>query len=129
MPKRSRMNRNQAERWLCRISEKEKKFRLMVTGFPFGRMNTLWRFVSQNNPLAKDSLSPSPEEERDGEAPVQSPSPCFMDVKFPGGYTITMVFSQPQTVVLCVGCSTVLGQPTGGKERLLERSSFRRKQH
>uniref|UniRef100_A0A8C0EA29 40S ribosomal protein S27 n=1 Tax=Bubo bubo TaxID=30461 RepID=A0A8C0EA29_BUBBB len=34
-----------------------------------------------------------------------------------------------QTVVLCVGCSTVLCQPTGGKARLTEGCSFRRKQH
>ncbi|XP_069921168.1 small ribosomal subunit protein eS27-like [Oryctolagus cuniculus] len=52
-----------------------------------------------------------------------------MDVKFPGGYAITTVFSQPQTVVLCAGGSTVLGQPRGGKERPPERSSFRRKQY
>ncbi|XP_012329773.2 small ribosomal subunit protein eS27-like [Aotus nancymaae] len=53
-----------------------------------------------------------------------------MDVKCPVCYKITMVFSHAQTVVLCVvGCSTVLCQPTGGKARLTERCSFRRKQH
>ncbi|TKS88349.1 40S ribosomal protein S27-like [Collichthys lucidus] len=35
-------------------------------------------------------------------------------------YKITTVFSHAQTVVLCVGCSTVLCQPTGGKARLTE---------
>lgn len=30
------------------------------------------------------------------------------------------MFSHAQTVVLCVGCSTVLCQPTGGKARLTE---------
>ncbi|XP_070653555.1 ribosomal protein eS27-like isoform X2 [Bos indicus] len=44
-------------------------------------------------------------------------------------YKITTVFSHAQTVVLCVGCSTVLCQPTGGKARLTEGCSFRRKQH
>uniref|UniRef100_A0A452TZL5 40S ribosomal protein S27 n=1 Tax=Ursus maritimus TaxID=29073 RepID=A0A452TZL5_URSMA len=44
-------------------------------------------------------------------------------------YKITTLFSHAQTVVLCVGCSTVLCQPTGGKARLTERCSFRRKQH
>lgn len=39
---------------------------------------------------------------------------------FPGCYKITTVFSHAQTVVLCVGCSTVLCQPTGGKARLTE---------
>ncbi|XP_012860252.2 40S ribosomal protein S27-like [Echinops telfairi] len=51
-----------------------------------------------------------------------------MDVKGPGCYKITTVFSHAQTVVLCVGCS-VLCQPTGGKARLTEGCSFRRKQH
>uniref|UniRef100_A0A3B4XQX3 40S ribosomal protein S27 n=1 Tax=Seriola lalandi dorsalis TaxID=1841481 RepID=A0A3B4XQX3_SERLL len=41
-------------------------------------------------------------------------------VFFPGCYKITTVFSHAQTVVLCVGCSTVLCQPTGGKARLTE---------
>uniref|UniRef100_A0A8C3CZL8 40S ribosomal protein S27 n=1 Tax=Cairina moschata TaxID=8855 RepID=A0A8C3CZL8_CAIMO len=38
----------------------------------------------------------------------------------PWCYKITTVFSHAQTVVLCVGCSTVLCQPTGGKARLTE---------
>ena len=37
-----------------------------------------------------------------------------------GCYKITTVFSHAQTVVFCVGCSTVLCQPTGGKARLTE---------
>lgn len=40
-----------------------------------------------------------------------------------GCYKITTVFSHAQTVVLCVGCSTVLCQPTGGKARLTEGQS------
>ena len=60
---------------------------------------------------------------------VQSPSSYFMDVKCPGCYKITTVFSHAQKVVLCVGCSTVLCQPTGGKARLIEGCSFRQKQH
>ncbi|XP_065736879.1 small ribosomal subunit protein eS27-like [Phocoena phocoena] len=52
-----------------------------------------------------------------------------MDVKRPGCYKITTVYSHAQTVVLCVGCSTVLCQPTVGKARLTEGCSFRRKQH
>uniref|UniRef100_A0A8B9E3R7 Ribosomal protein S27 like n=1 Tax=Anser cygnoides TaxID=8845 RepID=A0A8B9E3R7_ANSCY len=39
-------------------------------------------------------------------------------------YKITTVFSHAQTVVLCVGCSTVLCQPTGGKARLTEGKYF-----
>ncbi|CAI9152459.1 unnamed protein product [Rangifer tarandus platyrhynchus] len=52
-----------------------------------------------------------------------------MDVKCPGCYKITTVFSHAQTVVLCVGCSSVLCQPTGGKATLTEGCSFRQKQH
>nr|XP_002800403.2 40S ribosomal protein S27-like [Macaca mulatta] len=86
----------------------------------------------ENMPLAKDLLHPSPEEEKRKHKKkrlVQSPNSYFMDVKCPGCYKITMVFSHAQTVVLCVGCSTVLCQPTGGKARLTEGCSFRRKQH
>ena len=43
---------------------------------------------------------------------------------YTGCYKITTVFSHAQTVVLCVGCSTVLCQPTGGKARLTEGMSF-----
>ena len=43
-----------------------------------------------------------------------------MNYLFAGCYKITTVFSAAQTVVLCVGCSTVLCQPTGGKARLTE---------
>uniref|UniRef100_F6PMX5 40S ribosomal protein S27 n=1 Tax=Equus caballus TaxID=9796 RepID=F6PMX5_HORSE len=82
--------------------------------------------------LARDLLHPSLEEEKKKHKKkrlVQSPNSYFMDVKCPGCYKITTVFSHAQTVVLCVGCSTVLCQPTGGKARLTEGCSFRRKQH
>uniref|UniRef100_A0A8D0TGB3 40S ribosomal protein S27 n=1 Tax=Sus scrofa TaxID=9823 RepID=A0A8D0TGB3_PIG len=71
-------------------------------------------------PLAKD-LHPSPAEERGNNKKclVQSPNSYFMEVKCPGCYKITTIFSHTQ-VVLCAGCSTVLYQPTGGKARLTE---------
>ena len=47
-----------------------------------------------------------------------------MDVKCPGCFNITTVFSHAQTVVICSGCSTVLCQPTGGKARLMEGMYF-----
>uniref|UniRef100_A0A667YX41 40S ribosomal protein S27 n=1 Tax=Myripristis murdjan TaxID=586833 RepID=A0A667YX41_9TELE len=74
-------------------------------------------------PLAKDLLHPSLDHERKQHKKkrlVQTPNSYFMDVKCPGCYKITTVFSHAQTVVLCVGCSTVLCQPTGGKARLTE---------
>ncbi|KAL4696412.1 hypothetical protein H8957_001411 [Semnopithecus entellus] len=74
-------------------------------------------------PLAKDLLHPSPEEEKRKHKKkrlVQNPNSYFMDVKCPGCYKVTTVFSHAQTV-LC--------QPTGGKARLREGCSFRRKQH
>ncbi|NWV67316.1 RS27L protein, partial [Malurus elegans] len=73
--------------------------------------------------LAKDLVHPSLEDEKRKHKKkrlVQSPNSYFMDVKCPGCYKITTVFSHAQTVVLCVGCSTVLCQPTGGKARLTE---------
>ncbi|XP_032380573.1 40S ribosomal protein S27-like isoform X1 [Etheostoma spectabile] len=83
-------------------------------------------------PLARDLLHPTIEHERRQHKKkrlVQSPNSYFMDVKCPGCYKITTVFSHAQTVVLCVGCSTVLCQSKGGKARLTEGCSFRRKQH
>mmetsp|Transcript_1385 Transcript_1385/g.2486 ORF Transcript_1385/g.2486 Transcript_1385/m.2486 type:complete len:83 (-) Transcript_1385:42-290(-) len=58
---------------------------------------------------------------------VQSPNSFFMDVKCPGCFNITTVFSHAQTVVLCGSCNVMLCQPTGGKARLTEGCSFRRK--
>jgi small subunit ribosomal protein S27e len=79
-----------------------------------------------NMPLAKDLLHPRPEDEKRKhklKRLVQHPNSYFMDVKCPGCYKITTVFSHAQTVVLCVGCSTVLCQPTGGRARLTEGTS------
>ena len=42
-------------------------------------------------------------------------------------YCSTTVFSHSQTVVVCGNCQTVLCQPTGGKARLTEGCSFRKK--
>ena len=67
---------------------------------------------------------------------VQSPNSFFMDVKCQGCFNMcvaarvtcsTTVFSHSQTVVLCGSCNAVLCQPTGGRARLTEGCSFRRK--
>ena len=58
---------------------------------------------------------------------VQSPNSYFMDVKCQGCLQITVVFSNSQTVVVCPACSAVLCTPTGGKARLTEGCSFRKK--
>ncbi|XP_013966871.2 small ribosomal subunit protein eS27-like [Canis lupus baileyi] len=74
-------------------------------------------------PLAKDLLRlPLEEEKRKHKKKhlVQSPNSYFINVKCPGCYKITTVFSHAQIVVLCVSCSTILCQPTGGKARLTE---------
>ncbi|BCR91569.1 40S ribosomal eS27 domain-containing protein [Aspergillus chevalieri] len=80
--------------------------------------------------LAVDLLNPTPQAEARKhklKTLVPQPRSFFMDVKCPGCFTITTVFSHAQTVVICAGCSTVLCQPTGGKARLTEGCSFRRK--
>uniref|UniRef100_A0A8I3Q6C9 40S ribosomal protein S27-like n=2 Tax=Canis lupus TaxID=9612 RepID=A0A8I3Q6C9_CANLF len=73
-------------------------------------------------PLVKDLLHSSPEEKRKHKKKhlVQTPNSYFMDMKCPGCYKITTAGAKPlrhpgipQTVVLCVGCSTVLCQPIG----------------
>ena len=58
---------------------------------------------------------------------VQSPNSFFMDIKCPGCFQITTVFSHAQTVVLCQGCNIHLCEPTGGKARLTEGCSYRKK--
>ncbi|XP_032103242.1 40S ribosomal protein S27-like, partial [Sapajus apella] len=86
----------------------------------------------ENIRLAKDLLHPSLEEEKrkhEKKRLVHGPNSYFTDVKCTGCCKITTVFSHAQTVVLCVGCSSVLCQPTGGKARLTEGCSFRKKQH
>uniref|UniRef100_Q29CR5 40S ribosomal protein S27 n=1 Tax=Drosophila pseudoobscura pseudoobscura TaxID=46245 RepID=Q29CR5_DROPS len=81
-------------------------------------------------PLAKDLLHPLPAEEKRKhklKRLVQHPNSYFMDVKCPGCYRITTVFSHAQGVVVCAGCATILCQPTGGRAKLTEGCSFRRK--
>ncbi|KAL6002900.1 40S ribosomal protein S27-B [Asimina triloba] len=58
---------------------------------------------------------------------VQSPNSFFMDVKCQGCFNITTVFTHSWTVVVCGNCQTVLCQPTGGRARLTEGCSFRKK--
>ncbi|XP_022380574.1 40S ribosomal protein S27-like [Enhydra lutris kenyoni] len=80
----------------------------------------------------KGLLHQSPEEEKKKPKTkhlVQSPNYYFMDVKCPACYKITILFSHAPTLVLCVGCSTVLCQPMGGKARLKEGYSFSWKQY
>lgn len=69
------------------------------------------------------------EEKKNMKLPAQSSNSCFMDVKCPGYYKITVAFSHVQAVVLCVGRSAVLCQPTGGEAKLRGSCSFTRKQH
>ncbi|KAF0045436.1 hypothetical protein F2P81_001965 [Scophthalmus maximus] len=100
------------------------QIRLLEIIIPTARLSDGFRFILTNFLiLAKDLLHPSLEEEKRTHKKkrlVQCPNSYFMDVKCPGCYKITTVFSHAQTVVLCVGCSTVLCQPTGGKARLTE---------
>eukprot|EP00811_Abedinium_folium_P021892 NODE_31113_length_403_cov_4.123188.p2 GENE.NODE_31113_length_403_cov_4.123188~~NODE_31113_length_403_cov_4.123188.p2 ORF type:complete len:83 (+),score=17.25 NODE_31113_length_403_cov_4.123188:107-355(+) len=77
-----------------------------------------------------DLLHPDPSEEKRKhklKRMIQSPNSYFIDVKCPGCYQITTVYSHAQTVVLCGNCNTMLCQPTGGVARLTEGCAFRRK--
>ncbi|QDS77091.1 hypothetical protein FKW77_000484 [Venturia effusa] len=99
-----------------------KKIAVPSLGSPF--------MESQGSVLAVDLLNPTPAAEARKhklKQLVPGPRSFFMDVKCPGCFTITTVFSHAQTVVVCAGCSQVLCQPTGGKARLTEGCSFRRK--
>ncbi len=84
-------------------------------------------FSSINFQLAKDLLHPLPAEEKKKhklKRLVQHPKSYFMDVKCPGCFKITTVFSHAQGVVVCAGCSTILCQPTGGRAKLTEGTNF-----
>ena len=71
-----------------------------------------WR----TGPSAKGLLHPPSEDKRKHKkCLVQSPSSYFLDVRCPGCYKITMC-SDTCKVVLCVGCSTVLCQPTEDRQ-------------
>ncbi|KAF4499215.1 40S ribosomal S27, partial [Fusarium agapanthi] len=99
--------------------------------FPFSQeTDKTFSRKSDKMVLAVDLLNPSPAAEAKKhklKTLVPAPRSFFMDVKCPGCFTITTVFSHAQTVVICQGCTTVLCQPTGGKARLTEGCSFRRK--
>lgn len=58
---------------------------------------------------------------------VQSPNSCFYDIRCPGCYQISTVFSHSQKVVHCSECATKLCTPTGGKALLSDECSFRAK--
>jgi small subunit ribosomal protein S27e len=76
---------------------------------------------SEIMPLAKDLLHPSPAEEKRKhklKRLVQYPNSYFMNIKCPGCYKITTVFSYAQNVVVCAGCLTILCQTTGRRARL-----------
>ncbi|TEA24772.1 hypothetical protein DBR06_SOUSAS11110023, partial [Sousa chinensis] len=77
-------------------------------------------------PLTKELLHPSPEEEKrkhQKQRLVQSPNSYFVDVRCPGCYKITSVFSHAQTVALCVGCSIVLCQPLQEEKQGLQKDA------
>jgi len=80
--------------------------------------------------MPKDLLYPSQADEKKKhklKRLIQAPNSFFMDVKCSGCFHITTVFSHAQSVVFCAGCSQTLCQPTGGKCRLTEGCSFRKK--
>ncbi|XP_032186365.1 40S ribosomal protein S27-like [Mustela erminea] len=101
-------------------------------------MSILWPFWCRQPPhqkdlLTKDLLHPSLEEvkrkRKKKKHLAQSPGSCFTGMKCLGSNRVTTVLSHVQIVVLCVGCSTVLCQPTGGKARLTEAGSSKQTQH
>ncbi|OEH74079.1 ribosomal protein rps27 [Cyclospora cayetanensis] len=80
--------------------------------------------------MEMDLLHPDPLEEAKKhklKRLIPNPKSFFMDVKCPGCYSIATVFSHAQTVVLCGSCNVMLCQPTGGKCKLTEGCSFRKK--
>ncbi|KNB41820.1 40S ribosomal protein S27-like protein [Blastocystis sp. subtype 4] len=60
---------------------------------------------------------------------VQTPNSYFMDVRCPGCFNITTVFSHAQSVVVCdnFSCNALLCTPTGGKARIVAGCAVRPK--
>ncbi|KAK3497598.1 ribosomal protein S27-domain-containing protein [Neurospora hispaniola] len=90
-------------------------------------MADIWAKMDAEESAGFDGNRPRHDTDNASQTLVPAPRSFFMDVKCPGCFTITTVFSHAQTVVICQGCTTVLCQPTGGKARLTEGCSFRRK--
>jgi len=87
-------------------------------------------FKPKKYKMPVDLLNPTPESEASMhklKRLVQSPNSFFMDIKCPGCFQITTVFSHAQTVVVCGSCNVMLCQPTGGRARLTEGCSYRKK--
>lgn len=100
-----------------------------LTCFSFTTQLSVIR-LSSSNKMPADLLNPTAElETRTHKLKrlVQSPNSFFMDIKCPGCFQITTVFSHAQTVVLCGNCNVMLCQPTGGRARLTEGCSYRKK--
>merc|ERR1712187_959380 len=92
--------------------------------------NNRHRIVYNHYSMPVDLLNPTPEiDARTHKLKrlVQTPNSYFMDIKCPGCFQITTVFSHAQTVVMCSGCNMHLCEPTGGKARLTEGCSYRKK--
>ncbi|TXT04367.1 hypothetical protein VHUM_04134 [Vanrija humicola] len=84
---------------------------------------TTARTTNTPQTLAVDLLNPSAEAQARThklKKIVPAPNSFFMDVKCPGCFQITTVFSHASTVVQCGSCATVLCQPSGGKAKLTE---------
>lgn len=82
---------------------------------------------ARNPKIYRDAARAHPPASDDARADARSPLLSSPPRNYQGCFNITTVFSHSQTVVLCGSCSAVLCQPTGGRARLTEGCSFRRK--
>ena len=80
--------------------------------------------------IEHDLLHPSPKvtkAQHKKKRLVQAPNSFFMDLKCSTCQTVATVFSHAHTVVLCSHCGMVLSTPTGGRAKITNGCSFRRK--
>lgn len=106
------------------------EFTLLTHLFSSFLLDYLLLFTTDYNMPVTDLLHPTPEQEARTyklKRLVQSPNSFFMDIKCPGCFQITTVFSHAQTVVTCGNCNIILCQPTGGRAKLTEGCSYRKK--
>ena len=58
---------------------------------------------------------------------IQAPNSFYLDVKCDGCLSISTLYSHSQSVQYCVGCSTPINAPTGGKTVISDGFHWRKK--
>ncbi|KAF1744745.1 hypothetical protein MXB_2208 [Myxobolus squamalis] len=80
-------------------------------------------------PLYKDLSNPSPQDEirkHKTKRLVPFPNSYFSEVECANCKKIQTLFSHVSSPVFCVGCSSMIAKPTGGKTKLAKDCKYKR---